>query len=136
MALRHGDVRFDLSRAGATEFVEGLWTSGNFFDVLGVPAVLGRTFTMADDDRGGGPDGPVAVISYAFWQRSAEKPASSDTLTLDRRRSRSSGSPSFLRTEPGAFVRRRGAARHAGDRAGTGTGSMPVRPGCCRSWRG
>jgi putative ABC transport system permease protein len=37
--------------------------------VLGVPAILGRTFTEADDRRGGGPDGPVAVISYGFWQR-------------------------------------------------------------------
>ena len=31
--------------------------------------MLGRTFTEADDRRGGGPDGPVAVISYGFWQR-------------------------------------------------------------------
>jgi hypothetical protein len=38
------------------------------FDVLGVPAILGRTFTPADDVRGGGPDGPVAVISHSFWQ--------------------------------------------------------------------
>ena len=31
--------------------------------------ILGRTFTDQDDRRGGGPDGPVAVISYGFWQR-------------------------------------------------------------------
>ena len=31
--------------------------------------MIGRTFTAADDVRGGGPDGPVAVISYAMWQR-------------------------------------------------------------------
>jgi hypothetical protein len=31
--------------------------------------MMGRTFTEADDVRGGGPDGPVAVISYSFWQR-------------------------------------------------------------------
>ena len=30
---------------------------------------LGRTFDVRDDRRGGGPDGPVAVISHAFWQR-------------------------------------------------------------------
>jgi putative ABC transport system permease protein len=30
--------------------------------------MLGRTFTAADDRRNGGPDGPVAVISYRFWQ--------------------------------------------------------------------
>jgi predicted permease len=68
-AAAWSEVRFDLSRGGATEFVEGLWASGSFFEVLGVPAVLGRTFTTADDQRSGGPDGPVAVISYAFWQR-------------------------------------------------------------------
>ncbi len=63
------DDRFDLSPGGTTEFVEGTWASGGYFDVLGVSAVLGRTFTGADDRRDGGADGPVAVISYAFWQR-------------------------------------------------------------------
>jgi predicted permease len=61
--------RFDLAQGGETEFVDGIWASGGFFDVLGVPAVLGRTLTEADARRGGGPDGPVAVISYDFWQR-------------------------------------------------------------------
>jgi len=68
-ALAWSDERFDLSQGGPTEFVEGVWASGGFFDVLGVPAILGRTFTPADDRRDGGPDGPVAVISYSFWQR-------------------------------------------------------------------
>ena len=31
--------------------------------------MLGRTLTPADDVRGGGRDGAVAVISYGFWQR-------------------------------------------------------------------
>ena len=39
------------------------------FEMLGVSTVLGRTFTPADDARGGGPDGAVAVISHGFWQR-------------------------------------------------------------------
>jgi hypothetical protein len=34
-----------------------------------VRALVGRTFSDADDRRGGGADGPVAVISYSFWQR-------------------------------------------------------------------
>ena len=62
-------TRFNLAQGGPTELVDGLWASGGLFDVLGVPAILGRTFTEADDRRGGGPDGPVAVISYNFWQR-------------------------------------------------------------------
>lgn len=62
-------ARFNLANSGQTEFVDGLWTSGGMFDVLGVPPLLGRTFSDADDRRGGGPDGPVAVISYSLWQR-------------------------------------------------------------------
>ena len=75
----HGDIfdgafawsstRFNLSQGGPTQLVEGLWTSGRYFEVLGVPAILGRTLTEADDRRGGGPDGPVAVIGHNFWQR-------------------------------------------------------------------
>ena len=61
--------RFDIARAGETEMVNGLLVTGRFFDVLGVHAALGRTLGEADDRRGGGPDGPVAVISHAFWQR-------------------------------------------------------------------
>jgi predicted permease len=68
-ALAWSSTRFNLASGGRTEFVDGVWASGSFFDVLGVPAVLGRTWNPADDRRGGGPDGPVAVISHACWQR-------------------------------------------------------------------
>ena len=61
--------RFNLAAGGETQFVDGIWASGRMFETLGVPAMLGRTFTESDDVRGGGPDGPVAVISYSFWQR-------------------------------------------------------------------
>src|SRR5947209_3620535 len=61
--------RFNLSAGGETQYVDGIWASGRMFETLGVPAMLGRTFRAADDRRGGGPDGPVAVISYSFWQR-------------------------------------------------------------------
>ncbi len=63
------DAQFNITRGGESQFVEGVWASGNAFATLGVPAILGRTFTPADDERGGGADGPVTVISYAFWQR-------------------------------------------------------------------
>ena len=61
--------RFDLAAGGESHFVEGLWASGDFFRVLGVPALRGRVFATADDVHGGGHAGPVAVISYAFWKR-------------------------------------------------------------------
>src|SRR4051812_39082003 len=68
-AFAWSTTRFNLASGGETQFVDGLWVSGRMFDTLGVPAMLGRTFTDADDGRGGGADGPVAVISYSFWQR-------------------------------------------------------------------
>ncbi len=68
-AFAVSNTRFNLASRGESEFVDGLWASGKMFDVLGVRAVLGRTFADEDDRPGGGPNGPVAVISYAFWQR-------------------------------------------------------------------
>src|SRR5688572_6088429 len=62
-------TRFNLAAGGETRFIDGLWADGGFFETLGVPAVLGRTFSRRDDERGGGPDGPVAVISHRYWQR-------------------------------------------------------------------
>jgi putative ABC transport system permease protein len=62
-------VRFNLAAGGESRLVDGLWADGGFFDTLGVTAILGRTFSHADDQRGGGPSGPVTVISYAYWQR-------------------------------------------------------------------
>ena len=62
-----GTNRFDLAASGESRLVDGLWVSGDFFNVLGVPPALGRVFTARDDERGCGA--PGAVISYAFWQR-------------------------------------------------------------------
>jgi putative ABC transport system permease protein len=61
--------RFNLASGGETEFVDGLYASGTFFETLGVDAIRGRTLTDADDQRGGGTAGPVAVISDSFWRR-------------------------------------------------------------------
>ena len=62
-------ARFDLAQAGERQPAEGLFTSGDYFTTLGVPAWRGRLFTAADDRPGGGPGGPSAVISYGLWQR-------------------------------------------------------------------
>ncbi|HEY7285116.1 MAG TPA: ABC transporter permease [Vicinamibacterales bacterium] len=62
--------RFNLAQGGGeTQPEDGIYASGEYFSTLGVSALLGRTFTAADDVPGGGKDGPVAVISYALWQR-------------------------------------------------------------------
>jgi len=64
-----GGARFNLSAGGEARPVSGLFVNGQYFDTLGVTPIVGRTFSRDDDRRGGGPDGPVAVLSYGFWQR-------------------------------------------------------------------
>jgi predicted permease len=41
--------------------------TGNFFSVLGVAPLYGRTFTQDDDTKGAAQ--PIVVISYAFWRQ-------------------------------------------------------------------
>jgi putative ABC transport system permease protein len=85
-AFAYSTPRFDLARGGEAQFVNGMMASGGAFGVLGVPAILGRTFSAAEDVPGGGKDGPVAVITYAFWQRQFGGAASvvGQHISLDR----------------------------------------------------
>ena len=63
-------VRQAPATLGADGKSERVWVqmvSGNFFDVLGVGASLGRTLQPADDMK---PEGhPVIVIGHGLWQR-------------------------------------------------------------------
>ena len=59
--------QFRLGDAGEVELIWGEAVSGNYFDVLGVPAQKGRTFA-ADEDLVP-RQRPVAVISHSLWQR-------------------------------------------------------------------
>jgi predicted permease len=60
--LDEWQVRFEGSEP---EEVRGRLVSGGFFEVLGATAILGRTFSPADDHA----DSPHVVISYSYWQR-------------------------------------------------------------------
>ena len=55
-----------LSGDGEPESVGGPRVSANFFNVLGVDPIAGRTF-QAGEDQQGGPK--VTVLSYGLWQR-------------------------------------------------------------------
>ncbi len=52
---------------GQTEIATGQLVSGNYYSVLGVNAVLGRTSNTQDESAPGG--NPVAVITHGFWER-------------------------------------------------------------------
>jgi predicted permease len=52
---------------GQTERAEGEIVSGNYFEVLGVSALIGRTFTPEDDRTPG--ERPVAFLTYGYWKR-------------------------------------------------------------------
>ncbi len=56
----------DLTGHGKPERIWGDLVSANYFDVLGLKPVLGRTFVPADDEKM--LAAPYAVISYRFWQ--------------------------------------------------------------------
>jgi len=62
-AGRAGLVEVTVS-SGAVETVNARLASGNYFDVLGISAIVGRTFSR-EEDAPGGPR--VAVISYDYW---------------------------------------------------------------------
>ena len=59
-------TRINASFNGQTEVVEGQPVSGDFFSLLGVNAITGRTFTAGDDNQS---SEAVAVISYTYRQR-------------------------------------------------------------------
>ncbi|HEV2688700.1 MAG TPA: ABC transporter permease [Bryobacteraceae bacterium] len=60
-------ISFSMTWHDETDRIHGDLVSGNYFEVLGVNAAMGRTFS-ADDDRTPGGH-PVVVLSYNFWQR-------------------------------------------------------------------
>jgi predicted permease len=70
-------------QAAGPESVQAQMVSGNYFDVLGVPAALGRTLTTNDDLRG--RPQAVVVLSYDFWQRrfGLNPAVIGTTITLD-----------------------------------------------------
>ncbi len=77
------DSRFNIAPSGETQFVEGLYVSGDFFRVLGVQPILGRLLTVEVDQHGCGS--PGVVLSEAFWKREygGEASAVGRTMTIE-----------------------------------------------------
>jgi predicted permease len=58
--------RVSVSFGGQAERAEAELVSGTYFDVLGIGAALGRTFTPDDDRVPGG--NPLIVLSFDYWK--------------------------------------------------------------------
>ena len=71
------------NRSGEGQTVLGQLVSGNFFSLLGVNAVLGRTISP-EDDQPAHPQ-PVIVLGYGFWRRhlASDSTILGKTLTLN-----------------------------------------------------
>jgi macrolide transport system ATP-binding/permease protein len=65
--IAHDFAQFNLSHNGNNQYVHGYQVTGNYFDLLGVKAALGRTFAPEEDRTK--LTHPVIVISYGCWQR-------------------------------------------------------------------
>jgi putative ABC transport system permease protein len=65
MAMVTSD-RAPFTGEGEPELLGSVAVSGEFFEVLGTPALLGRTLQPADDEPG---KGSAVVLSHAFWMR-------------------------------------------------------------------
>jgi predicted permease len=62
-----------LGQKGDTRRTFASMVSSNYFSVLGVPLARGRTF-LAEEETPGRP-APVAIVSYAYWQKHNLDPA-------------------------------------------------------------
>ena len=62
----YSPTRYNLATGGEVRNVVGNRVSGQYFETLGIHAVLGRTLTADDDKRG---CTGTAVLSHDFWQR-------------------------------------------------------------------
>jgi len=63
----YAGVSLSMAAGESTELIGGQIVTGNYFDVLGVKAAVGRTFLPEEDEKPG--THPVALISYGLWQR-------------------------------------------------------------------
>src|SRR5437867_3196391 len=63
--VEHHSMNFLLLGADSAERVNTAVVSANFFDVLGVKPLLGRTFVASDEAHGAEA---VLVLSFAYWK--------------------------------------------------------------------
>ncbi|MEO8501068.1 MAG: ABC transporter permease, partial [Vicinamibacteria bacterium] len=63
--VEYHQMSFDLLKRGEPDRVSTGVVSHNFFDVLGIKPILGRSFVKEDDQPGAEA---VLILSYSYWQ--------------------------------------------------------------------
>lgn len=81
MAVSRG-YSFSVTNLGKAEQIQGQFVTSDFFPILGVKPVIGRSFEPSDDQKGATP---VAMVSAGFWKRklSGDSNIVGKSLTLD-----------------------------------------------------
>jgi macrolide transport system ATP-binding/permease protein len=81
--LGYDFVGMSLNAGAEPEIVTGQLVSGNYFDLLGIRALVGRTFGPREDEVPGRD--PVVVLSHGFWTKKfgADPQAVGRTLKLN-----------------------------------------------------
>jgi putative ABC transport system permease protein len=64
--VEYHQMNFDLLNRGEPDRVDAGVVSHNFFDLLGITPILGRTFVKADDEPGAEA---VLILSHRYWRQ-------------------------------------------------------------------
>ena len=125
-------MSFDLLRRGEPDRVATGVVSHNFFDVLGIRPILGRTFVDADDDEGAEA---VLVLGHEYWhvalRRRSEhrRPGLPDERPAAHRHRRAARRAALSRMPSTSTCPRR-PARSARRRNGASRATAGRSPGC------
>src|SRR5271170_3194133 len=61
-----GSTAYNMTGHGDPQHVQAVMVANNFFHMLGVQPMLGRTFTAEEHNKGAAP---VAMLTYPFWKQ-------------------------------------------------------------------
>jgi predicted permease len=78
-----GSTEYNMTGHGDPKHVQAIMVANNFFHMLGLNPMLGRTFTPAEHAKGAAL---VAMLTYPFWQREfgGDPGVLGRTVTLDK----------------------------------------------------
>ena len=98
-----GDV--NVLAGGEATLASAQVVSANYFSMLGVNPMVGRTFVESDDRRGAAP---VCVISYSYWQRrfAADRSIAGKVIAINGAEATIIGvtPPQFFGLQPGSSM--------------------------------